>query len=225
MIPGPDYIIACPYCASLSKSLGLMSMNTSGAVRWTDGKVEVSNLTYIREHSPEIARCWCCSRVFWTEDAEAIGQIPSFARKGTVSPAWENAPLLNSLSDEELLDALDEGLGSSPWREYQLRLLAWRALNDTFRNPSQPTKEFSISARQAANMESLIDFLDADNIHDLLIIAELERQLGRFDDALNTLGCIRFEWLVACKAEIQLQCHKQSRIVQAFSLQPYDSED
>jgi hypothetical protein len=70
MRPGPDRIIVCPHCEYKSRIRTLLSGNTLGARRWTDGKEDFPSLP----QDPPIIRCMRCRSFFWLENAKSIGE-------------------------------------------------------------------------------------------------------------------------------------------------------
>jgi uncharacterized protein YbaR (Trm112 family) len=79
MIPGPDLVLACPYCESLFRLRSLSSGNTIIATYWTDGYQDNPMMPEL----PVLSRCPECRRLLWTEQAKQIGEISSeLARHG-----------------------------------------------------------------------------------------------------------------------------------------------
>ena len=100
MIPGPDIIIACPTCHALARVFSLTSGNTIGASLWTDGKMIAPMLPC----PPAITRCKTCDKIYWVASAEEIGEYsPWESEDSNVDPAWENAPSIEELSEDEYL--------------------------------------------------------------------------------------------------------------------------
>ena len=59
MKPGPDKVIECPKCKALARVFTLVSGNTFGARRWTDGRMIAPMLP----RPPVIAKCGDCSYI------------------------------------------------------------------------------------------------------------------------------------------------------------------
>lgn len=73
MMPGPDIVVACPWCEEPLRRLSLLSGNTFGAVVWTDGWRDLPMLPL----PPPVSRCGACQRFFWVGRARELGEIPS----------------------------------------------------------------------------------------------------------------------------------------------------
>lgn len=206
MQPGPANIIECPTCRGLAQVFTLLSGNTFGAVRWTDGYLFAPSLPT----PPPITRCPHCQTFFWTADAAVIGQINRILPVGyaivpepRIEPwAWHRAPKLRELLAAEYLEALAAGLANTLQRERVLRTLAWWRHNDAFRNlaprprstqlaPARSTGEpatpgqpvWVLSAAAAENLARLSCILDPTRDEDRLAKAEARRELGQFDQA------------------------------------------
>jgi hypothetical protein len=201
MIPGPDLVLACPHCGALSRLFTLSSGSPIGAVSWTDGYQDMPDAP----RQPNLVRCHGCGKLHWTVEAREIGMIdpaasaenrdvkyadfsqPEPPTDGTPPPeAWLTAPAMKSLDEAGYLEALQEGLASTPEQELELRIYAWWRGNDPHRK-LDTTSRFPSSAEAIANAERLIE-LTKDGEHELVLFrAEALRQLGRFDEARESL--------------------------------------
>ena len=63
MTPGPTMILQCPDSAAVVVRSTLMSGNTIGGIRWSDGEASYPMMPA----SPEITRCGEAGRFFWVE--------------------------------------------------------------------------------------------------------------------------------------------------------------
>jgi len=174
---GPDQIKRCPGVKTALRFSTLLSGNTIGATRWTDGKMDAPML-------PTTAGIWKAGPdevIFWEEDCELIKEV-EFGEEPSV-PAEEPS----RLRGEDLYRALDEGLGNTPTREEYLRVLAWWKSNDRFRFAPDATRT-ERDPRAIANMKTLFALLN-ENVDEStrLYKAELARELGNFDVATALL--------------------------------------
>ncbi len=88
MIPGPDKVIECPKCKGLARVFTLISGNTFGARRWTDGKMIAPMLP----SPPAITKCQHCGHYYWISDAKVIGELPLWGEKEREIPStWKEA--------------------------------------------------------------------------------------------------------------------------------------
>jgi len=190
MLPGPDLIIECPECRAVAKVSTLVSYNTFGATAWTDGKVVAPGLP----QQPALTKCRCCGHYFWVRDAKVVGEIgPGGDSADEVPDAWKNAESVKGLDERAYLEAIGAGVARDKEQEVALRIYAWWAGNDPVRGegesgglqPSVPVR----SPAATANLERLFGLLDEQDPSEQLMKAELARELGRFDEAMQLLDC------------------------------------
>lgn len=104
-------------------------------------------------------------------------------------PEWLELPELGELAEEELLAALAEGVARGREEERELRLRAWWAGNDPYRNPETPWKPFAERALAAReNLRALQELLNPEEPLEGLLKAEALRELERFDEAMALLA-------------------------------------
>ena len=210
---GPDKIIECPNCKKFAKVFTLQSVNTFGARSWTDGKMEAPGLPV----RPAITKCSGCNQYFWLSDAKDVSEnfFYRWERKEEkkffdkwcgkeVSQAdnpendpdyrqeWKDAERVRKLSEAEYLDAIILSVFSSKKQELALRITACRVCNDRFRLPRaspvyKPCSTPLQYPEEKANIERLTELLDINNPDERLLKAEVIRELGLFDDAVELL--------------------------------------
>lgn len=182
MLPGPTIIRECPHCKGHFKESTIASGNTFGARYWTDGKMEADML-------PEVdwlVVCPNCLAPVWVDFAAEVGRIarPFRQSEGDYQGADEleygHAPTVESY----LIALKDETLPAEDQTYIRFRL--WRLWNDPRRNCANvdsPLKTYEI-----ANLEALLKLIDGSDLNELVARAEINRELGRFEDALNLLN-------------------------------------
>ena len=94
------------------------------------------------------------------------------------------------------IDDLYKSLDSFPEEELVIRLRIWRKYNDyyrkdviSFRSNIDPFD----SAEYQSNCKALLDLLDRGNIEEVLLLAEINRNLGNFEECLNLISNLEFE--------------------------------
>ena len=190
MLRGPDEVIECPECKQPARVFTLLSGNTLDARLWTDGKRELPMLP----RPPAVTRCRKCGHFYWTLRARVIGTIPLWEPEAEDVPdEWKKAKPVRELREAEYFEAIAAGLASGREEEFWLRLLAWWAGNDPLRSRKRSRhgrrhRAPRRSAAAIANMERLLDLLDESRPDQRLMKAELFRELGRFDEALQLLN-------------------------------------
>ena len=180
MMPGPIIIRECPHCKGHFKESTIASGNTFGARYWTDGKMEADML-------PEVdwlVSCPNCLVPVWVDSATEVGQVERPYRESASD--YKNADKLEygqTPSAEGYLIALRDD--SMPIEEQTyIRLRLWRLWNDSRRKSTkpQPLKNYEI-----VNLEALLKLLDGADIDALVTKAEINRELGRFNEAIQLL--------------------------------------
>lgn len=192
MTPGPDKIVACPHCQGLAKYATLRSGNTSGARVWTDGK-EITPMFFM---PPVAVRCRHCAGCYWLADAKEIGEMePSHRRRNPDDPAWEGVEYVEEPTEAEYYSAIEGGLARGREEELCLRILAWWRRNDAFRGRigDRPRPARALSEEGRRNLVALAGLLDTADENDLIMKAEVWRELGDFEAAALALSRVDTE--------------------------------
>lgn len=187
MLPGAQLVLACPRCAALARLALPDEAEPPGMITWTDGWQTA--LALVRP--PRVARCPGCARCFWIGESDQRGFLLPGQPLPPEQAGWDAAPLLAPLDEAGVRQARAEGLGSFPELELELRVLEWWRANDAFRCAGAPVGH-PTSEEAVANMERLIAMTAGGDEDLLLFRAEAQRQLGRFDEVVETLqgvGC------------------------------------
>ena len=154
---------------------------------------------------PNLIRCHGCARLHWTVEAREIGMIEPAANEqnrnvqfadftaaappeqGALPPEeWLKAPQIQPLDEKGYFQALADGLAQTPDQELELRVHAWWRGNDKYRKSAAPGRHPS-SPEASQNVEKLVE-LTKDGEHELVLFrAEALRELGRFEEARESL--------------------------------------
>lgn len=177
MIPGPTIIKKCSTCSNPIEQETIASGNTFGATYWTDGKCEAPMLPY----QPWLVMCPHCYAPLWLDELEELGQVDFWEEE---RDKFKDAKTYQMPSIEDYLALLEKGSETTEKERY-IRLRAWWTGNDVRRN-----KEFGITALEVSNLTAFAEMLDESNASDLIMKAEVMRELGRFDDAKALLAQI-----------------------------------
>ncbi|PKP50722.1 MAG: hypothetical protein CVT94_00850 [Bacteroidetes bacterium HGW-Bacteroidetes-11] len=197
MIIGNPIIIQCPVCNTNYTKNSILSGNTFGGYFWSDGSFFAPMLP----DQVVFNRCTECNTIF------NISNAPNHE-------AWnyEDADGLTTvehLSKSELFEAIEKYIYINTNEEIYLRKRLWQKLNNHPWKDEMPST-FAISPEYRQNAEALINLLDKSNEDEILIIAELHRNIGNFKDCtdlINTLSDARREERTvqienACKKKI-----------------------
>jgi hypothetical protein len=94
-------------------------------------------------------------------------------------------PYASPVRGRQYEELLRQELWGNEDQEYVIRSMAWRSYNDAFRGRVHPTH--SLTPDQEANLARLLELLGSDDSGELLMKAEILRELGRFDECLELL--------------------------------------
>ena len=162
----------CPHCQAYVVQEETVSGNTIGATYWTDGKREAKMLP----NHPWLAKCPVCSGLFWVEEAVEVD---------TGFEAAEGKRKVLAPSEKEVLGFL-AGPALPKDKELYLRITAWRSANDALRLNPNATPAFSKD--QVQNLHALSEMLNETEPNQLILKAEIARELGEFDNCLGLLS-------------------------------------
>lgn len=182
MIPGPTVIRKCMHCKQHLAEETITSGNTFGATFWTDGKQEAPMLP----DQPWLVKCPHCGELVWIDELETIKEIEPF-EADTVSESWYPT----EPSFEEYISFL-QGPSLDIEKERYVRLRAWWTGNDPRRENGE--KQL-LSEIEVQNLWAFSELLDLSDTNNRILKAEIQRELGRFDEALALLSEIEDERL------------------------------
>ncbi len=203
------YVLRCPSCGGLLFQHRLASFNDFGAMGWSDGYTSIWGLNAVSQ----LGKCPWCSSVFWLDDAEKIGVLPREAapkswvmrlilrltgdkhgelereRKWQETPEeWKSAKYVDYPTVDDYWAALENTNTLTPAREILVRRRLWWWGNDHLRigrdgTPWSSKPELS-NQQIRSNLETLYDLCVTAEKPDRAEIAEILRELGRFDEAI-----------------------------------------
>lgn len=184
MIPGPDKIIACPHCGALARYGTLVSGNTFGSTRWTDGKMEAPMLP----QPPAVTRCVRCEEYYWLDDAKPVGELPFGQTPPWGTPKeWLEAAPVQPLTIEQCAEALTRPAAADALAARDLRVFLWWALNDIVRLQVCETIPENYAELFSSNLEALLPLLSEESPEDRLMRAEALRELDRCEEVAPLL--------------------------------------
>jgi hypothetical protein len=130
---------------------------------------------------PWMVICPHCHSPLWIDELETLGEIEPWGEgRGKFKDAIEyETPTLDAY-----LSALGKG-ADTPEKERYVRLRAWWAGNDVRR---EATGDIPLSSLETANLTAFANMFDEADSNDLVMKAEVMRELGRFDDAMALLA-------------------------------------
>jgi hypothetical protein len=184
MILGPPDIINCPICNTSYLKQSLISGNTFGGICFSDGQ----SLYPMLPEQPKITICDTCQHFFWVNDIESHENISDYEGN-------EDPPYIRWLYEEEFLRAISLGIYRNEKEEIYLRTHLWWILNNKFRveDRMKPKNEQFPEKLYKENLNILLKLRQSEDSPDLLLQAEIHRELGNFDKALELLKEVKDE--------------------------------
>ncbi len=183
-MPGPDLFKECPSCRKPFKQGSLLSAFLAPGPVWTDGRDPTSEFMEYLHVWLRFVKCPACGRLIWIDEASDLGQAVAWGS----DRRWPGASYYDIPSEQDYLDALESDSAADPDRVHYLRLRAWWAANDSFREGPRLQPTASLSSRALRNMRHLYDSLSESIEDQRLMKAELARELGLFDEAERLLA-------------------------------------
>ncbi|MEW5844956.1 MAG: hypothetical protein AB1777_01685 [Bacteroidota bacterium] len=207
MLPGPFYIYKCPNCGNLLQKGSILSGNTFYSILYSDGKRIGSMLPEF----PEITKCNKCDNIFWLSKSVEIGTYELGGKKN--SKKWENADWLVSLGIDDYFKALDSGIAKNKQEELYIRQRIWYLYNDRVRDGQDQFVDEKDEIRWRENCFELISLLDQSDLNQKIIVAEIYRNLGDFENCIKIIQSIDnddFNWI---KDKLINECNRKNKHV------------
>ena len=194
MTADDDYIKKCNKCGALGAVIALLSGNTFGSTHWTDTK----KIAPMDPEIPMYGKCPACEVVLYLQDLETVDRQPSSMYNEKIrreAKNYKSIPLFAELNEREWLE-LASGHSSGRSRTKELRFLAWWASNDRYRigqfDSHSPcygaSSEEDIEPLRIDNLNKLKEIVLKEYQNNVLVLAEINRELGDFDAALKLLS-------------------------------------
>lgn len=195
MLPGPKRLYRCSNCQGLFARRTLASGNTLCAKYRSDGQMNARMLP----QTPPLVVCPHCQALFCmvgaTHAVEYRDYFPDFGFMGEPTPEEIESKKAQEALAEQYRDAPRYKVATlkqciqyvqsqdiSPHAE-QLRIYAWHRVNDE----RMDTGRQVLQTDEKANLLALLDLLPPDSDAEILLRAEVFRELGRFDEAAQSL--------------------------------------
>ncbi len=210
MLPGPDSIFQCPQCDNCISVGSLMSGNTFGAKLYSDGKYVAPMLPEF----PKITRCSKCKTIFWISKAKKIGQrgfgIADIFEGRIEDQKYQNAQTARFLSLQLYILAIESPIYTSFEEEFYIRKRLWWHFNDRVRDGKSLFISKFKSQRWSENINRLMELLDAIYDNEKVMLAELNRNLGKFEKCMDILNSIEDPDFNSIKAAFEKKCNDKN---------------
>lgn len=183
MLPGPVKIYKCPKCDNLMSVNSLLSGNTFDSELYSDGK----NIFPMLPEFPDLTICPKCKTIFWLSKTEKEG-VYEWGEETNVK--WKNADHAKFLTIKEYFLALEYLTDLTKEEELFIRERIWWAYNDRVRNRKELFESDGDDLTWQTNNLRLINLVNTGKDFDMIMTAELYRNMGNFEKSLEILNNI-----------------------------------
>ena len=206
MIPGSNYVYKCPNCGNLLTKESLMSGNTFGTKIFSDGK----RIAPMLPEYPNLTKCKKCNTIFWLSKLNEIGTY-EFGDQDNSN--WQEADYAEFLEIDDYLKALEIGVSENKKEELFIRQRIWWTYNDRIRNGKNIFNNEEDEIDWKENLKNLINLLDKSDINQKIMIAEINRNQGEFENCIYIIESIDNEELNWLKEKFINECNLKNRLV------------
>ncbi len=204
MLPGPTIIISCPLCGQYAKKKTLISGNTFGAVLWSDGK----RIAPMLPEFPSLVLCKKCDQFYWVKNANKVEEISNYSE---IKDKWGNIDFVEFPTFHQYFIALE-----TISNEKFIRINIWWSFNDYFRNNHENDITPDMQKLNTKNLIALLKILDESDNNELLMKAEVLRNLGQFKESKQLFDRISDDDMGWVKKKLLVEINKHN--TQVFQL-------
>ena len=137
--------------------------------------------------------------------------IGSYLWGNTENLDWKNADFAKFLMIEDYFKAIKIGVAENEEEELIIRKEIWLAYNDKMRNEEPMFKDDSDELLWIDNLKKLKKLLDQSDIQQLIMIAEINRNLGDFKGRMSIIESIENENFSWIKEKIIYECKRKNK--------------
>lgn len=233
---GSNIYYKCPNCGRISWDYTILSGNTFGAAFFSDCRRIASMLPEFSE----LTICENCDTIFWLTEQNRIDYVSperiyslnghrvdfddkpksdtnikvEFGLSDPVHNPPEDRPCGVVPLDLNLYyRALLLGVAENKDEERYIRIKIWWIYNDCIKRRSRKYFSKADELRWIKNMKKLIKLLDQSDINQRIMIAELYRNLAKFETSISILNTIeeeKFNWI---KEILIYECTRKNKWV------------
>ncbi len=206
MIPGPYSVYKCPNCGNFLTKGSLTSGNTFDSKIFSDGK----RIAPMLPEFPELTKCKKCDSIFWLSKLKKIG---TYEWDDNKSSNRHNADNTDFLDIEDCFRALNEKKYENIIEERFIRKSIFWSYNDRKRNGRNQFKDENDEIRWRENCIELLSLLDQSDLNQKIMIAEIHRNLGDFENCIVIIQSIDDNNLNWLKEKFLNECNRKNKWV------------
>ena len=206
MLPGPNYVYSCPNCGNLLAQGSLLSGNTFGEKVYSDGK----RIAPMLPDFPDLTKCKKCDAIFWLSKLNEIG---TYDWGDPNNSDWQNADEAQFLEIDDYFKAINTGIAEDKEEELIIRQEIWWAYNDKIRKGKKIFSDEKDELLWKENVEELVKLFDPSDINQRIMIAEINRNLGDFENCIRIIQSIENAELNWLKEKFVVECEQKNKWV------------
>lgn len=185
-------LMKCDGCSSLIKEeytsiSNSMLFGVPHKKYWSDGKVATQTIASILASGEKddlvVAKCPHCAKILWLDELEIVTQSIFPSSLTDDSNTIENTKPIKELSFFEYIDVAEQETNTNKIKFCRWRV--WQLGNDRRRTKSN--NEIALNEFEISNLNKLLDLLSSDTANEILLKAEIYRELGDFTKSLEVL--------------------------------------
>jgi hypothetical protein len=234
----PALLYNCPLCGNVISNQSILSGNSRGTIAYSDGR----NLSPNMWQFPLLSKCRKCDTIFWLyggkHDSKDFDYFDDNVDKNIKDEI--KVDVAKFLTLKEYFKALDQKLYTTYEEELYIRQRIWWGFNNRLRNVIswrhfhlkiwwgfhiiiKPIAKLFTSQKNKKlwkdNAVKLLSLLNPENIHQKIMIAEIQRNLGNFEKCLKTVESINDEEFSFIKISFVRKCALKNRDVFELKLE------
>lgn len=194
-----------------------MSSNNMGEKYYSDGK----SIAPMRVEFPNITKCIKCNTIFWIKNAKELGTFGWSEDLPEDRGEIQKASFLTIL---EYFEALKKKVYQSDAEERYIRINIWWTFNDRIRHKDKmhkhkiqhiPVLFLSDDEKKLweENTYCLMGMLNMEDTNDRIRMAELNRNMGKFDQCIEIINGIENEDLLWIREKLDKKCRNKDPFV------------
>jgi len=213
MLLGSTQVYKCPNCDMFHLHPTVLSANGFGAKYYSDGRVEGLGLPRVTS----ITTCNKCGNLFWLDEKDRYDEFEddyNFGDPGEKNKSeyyFENYKWTTFPDLDLFKRAIENKMFRNDKDEKYLRTWYHWKINEEVSDPSEYDNPF-----WKENALRLIEFLDNNSQKSLLFISELYRNMGDFNQSLDTLDWVTDPSFSAQAFQLFKKCINEERLVFKF---------
>ncbi len=159
---------------------------------------------------PNLTKCKKCNTIFWLSKLKEIG---TFEWGADNISDWENANEAEFLAIDDYFEAIFKGIAENTQEEILIRQRIWWSYNDRIRKGQDIFNDESDELRWVDNVKKLELLLDEADINQKIMIAEIKRNLGDFENCISIIHSIDIDDLRWMKEIFLNECKRNNKWV------------